>query len=76
MTNILTVDVEEYYHGVEFTTALGPQAPEQLPSRVVAQTERLLDVLDTHGACATFFTLGNVAQRFPRLVRSIATRGH
>jgi len=76
VTNILTVDVKEYYHGVEFTTALGPQARERLPSRVVAQTERLLDVLDTHGARATFFTLGNVAQRFPRLLRSIAARGH
>jgi polysaccharide deacetylase family protein (PEP-CTERM system associated) len=76
VTNILTVDVEEYYHGVEFATAFGPQVHERLPSRVVAQTERLLDVLDTHGARATFFTLGIVAQRFPRLARSIAARGH
>ncbi|HEX6024451.1 MAG TPA: DUF3473 domain-containing protein, partial [Solirubrobacter sp.] len=38
--------------------------------------ERLLDVLDAHGARGTFFTLGLVAQRYPRLVREIAGRGH
>ena len=76
IVNALTVDVEEYYHGVEFSEALGPEGLARLPSRVVAQTERLLDVLDVHGARGTFFTLGLVAQRFPRLVREIAERGH
>jgi polysaccharide deacetylase family protein (PEP-CTERM system associated) len=76
VANILTVDVEEYYHGVEFAAALGAQGLDGLPSRVVAQTERLLDLLDAHGARATFFTLGVVAQRFPRLVRTLVARGH
>lgn len=76
VVNVLTVDVEEYYHGVEFANALDAPALAALPSRVVAQTERLLDVLDLHGARATFFTLGLVAQRFPRLVRGIVARGH
>jgi polysaccharide deacetylase family protein (PEP-CTERM system associated) len=76
VTNILTVDVEEYYHGVEFGAALSPAAIAALPSRVVQQTERLLDVLEAGGARATFFTLGVVAQHFPRLVRSLAARGH
>ena len=76
VVNVLTVDVEEYYHGVEFTTALDASALARLPSRVVAQTERLLDVLDAHQAHATFFTLGVVAQRFPRLIRDITARGH
>jgi polysaccharide deacetylase family protein (PEP-CTERM system associated) len=74
--NVLTVDVEEYYHGHEFTDVLGREGVQSLPSRVVAQTERLLDLLDQHEARATFFTLGVVAQRFPRLVREIAARGH
>ena len=76
VVNVLTVDVEEYYHGVEFAAALGAEALARLPSRVVAQTERLLDLLDAHGARSTFFTLGVVAQRFPRLVRGIVARGH
>jgi len=76
IVNVLTVDVEEYYHGVEFTTALGHDGVRRLPSRVAAQTERLLDLLAAHGAVATFFTLGTVARRLPRLVRAIAERGH
>jgi polysaccharide deacetylase family protein (PEP-CTERM system associated) len=75
LTNVLTVDVEEYYHGVEFAQALG-QRRHELPSRVVLQTKRLLDLLDAHGARGTFFTLGQVAEGHPRLVREIVTRGH
>ena len=76
VVNALTVDVEEYYHGMEFTRALGVDGIARLPSRVVAETERLLDILDEHGARGTFFTLGLVAHRQPRLVRRIAERGH
>jgi polysaccharide deacetylase family protein (PEP-CTERM system associated) len=76
IANVLTVDVEEYYHGVEFGQALGADGLSRLPSRVVGETERLLDVLDEHGARGTFFTLGTVARRCPRLVREIAVRGH
>ncbi|MGH7392563.1 MAG: XrtA system polysaccharide deacetylase [Candidatus Rokuibacteriota bacterium] len=74
--NVLTVDVEEYYHGVEFMAALGRDGVGRLPSRVAAQTERLLDLLAARDARATFFTLGIVAHRLPRLVRAIAERGH
>jgi polysaccharide deacetylase family protein (PEP-CTERM system associated) len=76
VANVLTVDVEEYYHGVEFTQALGFEGLRELPSRVVAETERLLEVLDDHDARGTFFTLGVVAERYPRLIRAIAARGH
>jgi polysaccharide deacetylase family protein (PEP-CTERM system associated) len=75
MANVLTVDVEEYYNSVEFAEALGDQV-RRLPSRVLSQTLRLLDLLDAHGARGTFFTLGTVAERHPRLVREIVTRGH
>ena len=76
IVNILTVDVEEYYHGIDFDRVLGAERAARLPSRVVAQTERLLDQLEAHAARGTFFTLGVVAQRHPRLVRSIVARGH
>ena len=76
VVNALTVDVEEYYHGYEFEAALGVDGLQRLPSRVAGQTERLLDLLDAHRARGTFFTLGVVAQRQPRLVRSIVERGH
>jgi len=76
IVNILTVDVEEFFHGLDFDKVLGADGIARLPSRVVPQTERLLDQLDAHGAHGTFFTLGVVAQRYPRLIRSIVARGH
>jgi polysaccharide deacetylase family protein (PEP-CTERM system associated) len=53
--------------------------PEDWPtfgSRVVDATERLLDILDHADARATFFVLGWVAERQPRLVKEIHARGH
>lgn len=39
-------------------------------------TLALLDLLDGHGARATFFLIGERAVRYPELVREIARRGH
>jgi len=37
---------------------------------------RILDLLDRHGVKATFFILGWVAERYPKLIREIIARGH
>lgn len=39
-------------------------------------TPRILDLLDRHGARATFFVIGERAARTPDLVREIVRRGH
>ena len=39
-------------------------------------TPRLLDVLERHQARATFFMIGEAAQRYPDLVRRVAQAGH
>ena len=39
-------------------------------------TLQLLDVLDTYGVKATFFTLGSAIEKNPELARQIADRGH
>jgi polysaccharide deacetylase family protein (PEP-CTERM system associated) len=76
IVNALTIDVEEHCQGFDSEAALGGDALSRPPSRVVGQTQRLLDLLDAHRARGTFFTLGRVAQRFPHLVREIVERGH
>lgn len=40
------------------------------------ETLAILDLLDAHGAKATFFVVGARAERHPELVREIARRGH
>ena len=39
-------------------------------------TGRLLDVLDKHGAKATFFLIGRYVQQHPEIARAVAARGH
>ena len=41
-----------------------------------ADTPQLLDLLEQHGAKATFFVIGAKAERYPQLVRDIVGRGH
>lgn len=39
-------------------------------------TPRVLDLLDAHGARATFFCIGELAQRYPHIVEQMTARGH
>ena len=76
MNNVLTFDVEEYFHAEAFAGVVRPEDWPTFDSRVVHVTERLLDILDCAGARATFFVLGWVAERQPGLVQEIHARGH
>lgn len=38
--------------------------------------DRVLDSLDRHGVCATFFVPGAAAERYPRAVRQVLEAGH
>ena len=74
--HILSVDVEDYYHVEAFSDKVERSAWAGYPSRVEANTLRLLDMFDEVGAKATFFFLGWVAERHPDLVREVVARGH
>ena len=74
--HIMSVDVEDYFQVEAFTESVVVDSWGSWPSRVVANTQRALDLLDQHNVKATFFFLGWVAHRFPALVRDAATRGH
>ena len=78
-THILSVDVEDWFHVLEWGGAedrFGRLHWETLESRVVRNTERLLALFGEAGARATFFVLGWVAWKRPELVRRIAEAGH
>jgi len=75
-THVLTVDVEDYFQVEAFAGSVSRTTWDKWPCRLVANTQRVLDVFDTHQAKGTFFLLGWVAERFPDLVREIQARGH
>jgi polysaccharide deacetylase family protein (PEP-CTERM system associated) len=76
MNNVLSVDVEDYFHVAALSETIKVDEWSQIPPRVVDNTRRLLDLFDRHEVKATHFVLGWVAERFPDLVKEIDARGH
>ena len=74
--NALSIDVEEHFQVTAFDALISRDEWPNLPTRVIASTRRILDLLDEFSTHATFFVLGWVADRHPALVREIADRGH
>jgi len=50
LEHILSVDVEDYFQVEAFAGQVGRDTWEGWPSRVVANTQRVLDLFDLHGA--------------------------
>jgi polysaccharide deacetylase family protein (PEP-CTERM system associated) len=76
LLNAFTVDVEDYFQVSAFESTVPRSDWADYPSRVVANTHRLLRLLNRRGVRSTFFVLGWVAHRFPGLVRDIHGDGH
>ena len=76
MVNALTIDVEDYFHVQAFAGVILPDHWERYPQRVERNTYRLLELLQRSGTRATFFILGWVAERCPKLIRDIFNAGH
>jgi polysaccharide deacetylase family protein (PEP-CTERM system associated) len=74
--NVLTIDVEEYFHVSAFEHIITAEDWPAYESRVEQPTSRLLEHFSQAGAKATFFVLGWVAERHPALIRTIRAEGH
>lgn len=66
---IFTVDVEDWSQSV-----LDRNNP--VTERVLRSTHQVMDILSENGTKATFFTLGNVAEKFPQLIERMVKEGH
>jgi polysaccharide deacetylase family protein (PEP-CTERM system associated) len=74
--NILTVDLEDWFVVENLRENISFEEWEGLQSRIITNTEKLLELFDYHGVLATFFVLGWIARRSPRLVSLVASFGH
>jgi polysaccharide deacetylase family protein (PEP-CTERM system associated) len=72
----MTVDVEDWFHTHNLDDAIAREDWATLESRVLENTDRLLELFDTYDARATFFVLGWVADNYPEVVRQIDEAGH
>ena len=76
-TNVMTVDVEDWYHS---SLDLFKDSPVQHGAKpdasVVDNTLQTLDLLSKTDNKATFFVLATVAEHYPDIVKEILSRGH
>lgn len=76
ITNGLSVDVEDWFQVGAFEDVIARGDWDGIAMRVESNVARILDLFAEADVRATFFTLGWVAKRHPKMVRRIADAGH
>jgi polysaccharide deacetylase family protein (PEP-CTERM system associated) len=74
--HILTVSVEDYFHGASLDAVVARKHWTRIESRLEKSLKEVLDLLAGHQVTATFFVLGWIAERQPEVVRMIRDAGH
>src|SRR5688572_23329246 len=74
--NILTIDLEDWFHILDHDETALPEQWNKFESRVEENTDLILDQLSSRNIYATFFCLGWIAKKFPFLIRKISELGH
>jgi len=76
-TNVITVDVEDWYHSsLDLFKDTDVKHGAKPDVSVVDNTLRTLDLLSRTGNKATFFVLGTVAEHYPDIIKEILNGGH
>lgn len=76
IVNIITVDLEDYFMVSGFENIVKFEDWVRYESRIVINTRRILSILEEFNTRATFFVLGWVAEKNPKLIKEIYNRGH
>ena len=71
--NAMTIDVEDWYHSV---TSIPFNEWHKYEDRVEQCTNKILNILKTFQTKATFFCLGYIAEKYPKLIEAIKQDGH
>lgn len=72
--NILTFDIEEWFHILDFDATRTEAEWGNYEVRIHQNVDRLLELLDATDTPATFFIVGWIAKTYPEVVRKIASR--
>ncbi len=74
--NCLTVDVEDYFMVTAFSDVIKFEDWNRLEPRIEYNINKILELFGQYNVKATYFVLGWVAEKYPRLIRSIHSQGH
>ena len=72
MKNILSVDVEEWYHP-EYVKG---KVPEKKEERITQSLNKTLQLISEHNVDTTFFIVGELAEKYPGIIKKIIEDGH
>ena len=70
--NILSIDVEEIFH-IEYARHIKQQ---HVVYRTPINIQGVLELLDEYNVRATFFIVGEIAEKFPEVVEMLMDKGH
>ena len=74
--NILTFDVEDWFHVLDNPATKGEKQWMQLESRIHQNMDRIMDLLEKNHQKATFFSMGWVARKYPEIIKKIDSLGY
>lgn len=72
--NILTFDIEEWFHLLDNDSTRSEAQWERYEVRIYENVERIFRILEATNTRATFFIIGWIARKYPDLVRQIAEK--
>ena len=72
--NILTFDVEEWFHLLDFDATRTEAEWGKYEVRIHENVDRILDILERTNTKGTFFIIGWIAKTYPDVVRKIAEK--
>ena len=75
ITNVLSFDIEDWFHLVEIDAVANTDDWPGFPSIVERYTEWIIETVAAADVRATFFVLGWIAERYPHLVKAMVDAG-
>ena len=76
MKCLLSIDVEDWFQVENLKEAISNKSWDTQTSRVEKNVNLILEQLNQREVKATFFVLGWIAERYPRLIKKIYNEGH
>ena len=70
--NILTFDIEDWFHILDNSSTKNESNWNNFESRLYIGIEHIFDLIDKSNLSATFFVLGWIAEKHPKIIKEIS----
>lgn len=74
--NVLTFDIEEWFHILDNSSTKTEKEWHNFESRIHQNMDRIFNILERNDVRATFFCLGWIAEKYPEIIRKINDLGY